>query len=396
MKRFFPALVLALVIVATAPFIGLLRHALFDAFPIAAVAVLATTLALLAAGVFIYSVSRIRSYRRWRYGALVFAGTLLWLGGHGFASYDAEVTLVEKIHIVLYGLLAVLLYRALAPRRRSCGPELIIVPLLGVTLVGVFDEWTQFLVAIRLGDAKDIGLDLYSGVCGVLIALSLELPRELRWRTPHWGRILQLTAVVTLFFGLFYSEAHLGYLIEDPRIGAFRSWHSPEELLEAAADRAERWAENPPTEFRPWHLEDHYLTEAGWHAGHRDRNQEMGYAYWVWQANLILELYYRPYLDLEDFRGRPSRRYPAATLERLAESAPVFDPALYVSPVLRQRIRTWPPKEPFRALVVAVASALALLSWKLGRKKPPVTEDRAPSPVDGILDSPPRETTRKD
>ena len=70
MKRFLPALLLTVVIVLAAPFVGLIRDHLFDRFQAAAVRNLTLALVALAGGVFLYAVVRIRRRRFWRYAGL--------------------------------------------------------------------------------------------------------------------------------------------------------------------------------------------------------------------------------------------------------------------------------------------------------------------------------------
>lgn len=374
MRRFLPSLWLVLVILVTAPFIGMLRKVAFDAFPVGAVATLAVILGLIVLGVFVYGFVQIRERRPLRYGLFALAGLLLWFQAHGFSASDATVGLVEAAHIVLYGMLSILLYRALLPKDAdgtagTADPSTLLLPLLGVTFAGTLDEWVQLFAAMRLGDASDIVLNAYSGLCGLLIALGLEPPRGWRWRIERPLHVTDALAATVLIVGLFYNHAHLGYLIEDPRLGRFRSWHSPEALQQAKEERLERWAESPPKRFRPWQVEDRYLTEAGWHKSHRDRNRELGYLYWAWQSNLILEIYYHPYLDLEGFLGQPKRRYSAKLLEEIAAGSPIIDPDHFTSPVLRHRIKIWPPKPQFLMTLGVTALLIAGVPRLMRRRR---------------------------
>jgi hypothetical protein len=370
-KRFLPSLLLSLGIVVLAPYVGVLRQSLFEAFPMGALFALGG--ALLATGGLAlgFAFWRIRTRRLPRFLGLLATVLLVWGQNFGFGTADIEVNIIEKLHIVEYGLLAWWLYRALlhGPAERSASGgdagrhgdvSLLLLPLFGVCLAGTLDETVQWLVATRTGDVRDIGLDVYSGACGVLFALCLEPPERFRWRVGRRPWVLGWGALALLGLGLFFSQAHLGYLIEDPEIGHFRSWHSRDELLRLQGQRAVSWRHRPPgRNASPWRLEDRYLTEAGWHSGHRQRNFELGYYYWALQANRILETYYAPYLDLEGF-GRPDRRrYTPQVLQRVTRQSVVLDPRFYHSPVLQTRLCVWPSKPLF--LGVLGAAVLSLL-----------------------------------
>jgi len=367
-KRFLPAILLTAVVVLSAPFVGVIRDRLFDLFPRLALHVLAVALGGAALAAFVYAVARIRRHRWWRYGGLVAVGVLLFVQYAGFSAAEIEVALVEKLHILEYGLLAWLLYRPLLATRPGDPPNdlsLFVVPLLGVTVGGILDEWMQWQAATRMGTIEDVWLDVFAGVVGLLFSLCLEPPERFAWRLGNLRRTADFAAAALLLLGLFFYDAHLGYLIEDPEIGRFRSWHTREELIRASEERAARWALDPLYDLSPWQREDPFLTEAGWHKGHRDRTLELGHLYWAAQANRILEKYYAPYLDLEEFANE-GRRWLTPEVKREIEAAPPppdLDGAGYLSPVLHDRVYTRPSKPTFLALL-AVAVVVA---WGLPR-----------------------------
>lgn len=376
-KRFLPSLLLILGIALLAPYVGVLRQSLFAAFPMGALLFLGGALLTTGALALGFAFWRIRSRRLPRFLGLLATILLVWGQNFGFGTADIEVNIIEKLHIVEYGLLALLLYRALlrgpsaseGAAAATCGDlSLLILPLLGVCLAGTLDETVQMLVATRTGDVHDIGLDVYSGACGVLFALCLEPPARFRWRLGRRPWVWGWGALAILGVGLFVSRAHLGYMIDDPDIGQFRSWHQKDELLRLQGQRAVQWRIQPPgRNASPWRLEDRYLTEAGWHSGHRQRNFELGYYYWALQANRILETYYAPYLDLQGF-GRPDkRRYTPQIAQRVESQAVILDPRFYRSPVLAQRIYVWPGKPLFHTLLVSVVLSLLAMAWLTAR-----------------------------
>ena len=375
MTRFLPALLLAVLIVVAAPFLGLIRDAFFDRFEASAVRSLALALGALAAAVFLYAVARIRDHRLLRYAGLVVAATLVWLQGAllGADLFDsgitAQVNVVEKIHLIEYGLLVYLLYRAVKP---AGDLTILILPLLWLTLAGVLDEGVQWLVETRVGEIRDVFINIYAGVCGLVFSLSLDPPRRLEWRLDRrrWRRVSAALGLALLPLGLFFNAAHLGYEHEDPEIGRFRTWHTLDELSQAAAERSERWKVDPPTGLSPWRREDFYLTEAAWHATHRNERLETGDLYLAAQANRILEKYYDPFLDLESFRGSGKHRYPPEVRRDLEARAPRRAPKEFTSLVLIERVYPWPSKRLFFAALIPAVLLIWLLPWLWPRRNP--------------------------
>lgn len=366
MHRYLPALALTFAIVLAAPFVGRVRDFLFDSYGDQTVKVLAASLTGLAAVLFLGAIVRIRENRLLRYAGLAAVALLLYLQAVGFETELAQVNVAEKIHIVEYGLLALLLYRARRGRLESGAAEdfsLLVLPLLWVTLAGTCDEAMQWLVETRTGEIRDVALNVLSGLVGLLFALSLFPPERFSWRLPIDSALGDSAALTALVLATFFFFAHLGYLVEDPEIGRFRSMYSREELLQASKDRTQRWATDPPGDISPLTVEDQFLSEAGWHNHHRNSSFEHGFYGLARHANLILEKYYQPYLDLESFRNTGSRRFAPHAVQVLETEAPVLDVEGYVSPVLEGRIYTRPSKPAFLAIVIPSV----LLLWWLPR-----------------------------
>ncbi len=366
MKRFLPPLLLVALVVGTSPAVGRIRDWLFELFPDSAVRLLAVALAGLAAGLFLYAAVRIRERRLLRYGGLAAVVALLWIQTAGFSTGLASVDVVEKVHILEYGLLAFLLYRALLP---AGDLSVLILTLLGVTFAGTLEEWVQWFVPARLGEIRDVFLNVFAGGCGLVFGLCLDPPRAFSWRltAPRWRILARTAALAGVALGLFFACAHLGHEIEDAEIGRFRSWFTAEELREIRERRSREWATAPPTGVEIWGREDYFLTEAAWHANHRNEAYGRGDLYMAWQANRILEKYYDPFLDIDSFRGSGKHRYPPAMRRDLEAGAPRRDPQGYLSPVLRERIHPWPPKPLFIGVLLSVGG----LFWILPRPTRP-------------------------
>jgi len=348
-KRFLPAVALLLAILATAPAIRPLQRFVFE--HLGGADLLKAAFGAIALGLLVFSIWRIRERRLLRYSGLVLSGIGVLAMAAGFRQGQLEVDLVERIHIVEYGLMAFLLYWALRPRG---GVELLLLPLLGATIAGTIDEWWQWYVPQRTGEIRDVAMNAAAGLCGLVFCLSVWPPESSVWKlSPGAGRrLLRTTAVGVLVLGLFAYCAHLGHWVENPEIGRFRSWFTEDELREIAQRRAEEWPGNPPVELEVYAHEDYYLTEAGWHFHHRNASLKYETNYLAWQANRILEEYYAPFLDTL------GHRWPEELRREVEKKVPPFDPAGYVSPVLEHRIVTSVSQPVFLTVLAAVFLAL--------------------------------------
>lgn len=354
MLRFLPPFLLTLTIAITAPLMGRIRDLLFDALGSSAVRGLAISLAATLAALLIFGVSRIRHRRLPRYALLVLVVILLWLQTQGFSLGIPQSDVAEKIHIVEYGLLAFLLYRGFRP---TGDPRLALLPLLWILVAGTLDEGVQWYVPGRLGEIRDVWINFFAGLSGLLFALALAPPARFAWRLSLAARktVARTAALALLAVGLFFYVAHLGHEIEDPEIGRFRSWFTVDELHQISVQRARSWTAEPPTELAVWAHEDYFLTEAAWHTNHRNASYEHGLWFLAWQANRILEKYYDPFLDLRSFQDGSQHRYPPKVRQELeAKARDQGDPTTYLSPVLVKRIYPWPSKKLFLAVLLAM------------------------------------------
>ncbi len=368
-----PPLALSILLVAAAPFVSELRKALAERLGRDFLYVLTATLVV--ATVVILSVALRRALRRdgWRYrlgsrlSALALAVALVALEVTYWTTGDRSADAVERVHLLEYALLAVLYQRALGARFAGLGRW--VLSLEAVAFVGLADETVQWLTPVRVGDGRDLLLNVYAGLIGVVLAWALA-PADAR-PTPGWRwgpgtgrrsgpRLAALAgAVLVVAAGTFFDAVHLGHEIDDPVLGTFRSSFSPAGLARAGRERTARWAVRSPEPLRPLAVEDDFLTEAGWHAQVRNAAVDRGDLVQAWRENRILERWYRPFLEL------PRRRWPAAqrawTESRLeAEHPRALGPSPgYRSPALAGRIVVAPPR-PLLWLGIAAAAAWLL------------------------------------
>jgi len=248
-------------------------------------------------------------------------------------SYEAAV---ERLHFVSYGSLAALL---VVPLRRL-RLLLTVAGLAVVMVVALLDEGLQWWVPVRTGEFFDVGLNLYAGVCGLLIGLGLFAigvfsgdGLRIGWKpecsavTPPWpetsaaGRMLApLLIVVTLLMAGFVQVVHLGVLVDDPDVGRFRSFFSQQQLKARNQAAIERWTVEPPGPLTPFEKEDWYRTEAGWHVLARNRANAAENWRVAWGENSLLEKYYGGFLATRGRGGGLHRLEPqhVAELERLS------------------------------------------------------------------------------
>ncbi|MEM6453859.1 MAG: VanZ family protein [Acidobacteriota bacterium] len=363
-----PALAWALSIWATAPAIGKLRDLVFEHFAGGAVRLLAGGFIVALGLAFVFAVMRIRAQRALRYGGLALAALLVWLQLRGVRTASAQVNVVEQIHVLQYGLLAVLLYRAWRPRG---GVESLLHPLLWTIAAGALDELVQWWSPRRVADGRDILLNAAAGGSGLVFALSLLGPP--RFDRPAiagtWTRIGYSAAIAVLAVGLTAGLSHLGYAVEDPAIGTFASHATRDELLHMQADRRRAWAIDPPDGRAIWSKQDYFLSEAARHANHRNASERAGNDALAWQANRILETYYDPFLDVDGYRGAGVHRWSDAHRAAVEMRADKVDPATYVSPVLRKQLWTDASHVDYWAGVLLIALTLAVMpGWEARRR----------------------------
>lgn len=359
--RWVPALVLSVGAVVGAPWLGELREAVQGHLGSA----YADTLAYILAGVglvaFAGAAASIRRDRIVRYGLLVIAlglvvaQVLLWQRG------SREVQLVERIHLVEYGLIAFLWVHALRGRFRD--GALPVLALSVTVAVGLADEWVQWATPVRVGDVQDVLLNAWAGAIGVLFGMALIPPLRfgLRPAAPTLRSVRIVGVVVLVGAGALFDTANQGAAIRDPSAGSFVSVYEPGELLDAAEERTRRWAHEPPGPLRPLALEDRFLSEAGAHLAARNRALNAGQHVRALLENRILERWYAPYLDLPRGDRGATARWSAAQRADIEEKAgPTVDrrARTYRSGAFRKRLVTVP-----QSLLWTVVLAAAAIWW---------------------------------
>ncbi|MFQ6103720.1 MAG: VanZ family protein [Candidatus Glassbacteria bacterium] len=188
---------------------------------------------------------------------------------------------IESIHFVEYGIVSLLMYRAL---RESFNETYIFLASFLLTYsLGIVDEFIQFLLPNRVGAFRDV---LFNAVSGGLVQMLLWrgiMPEGLLKGLP--ARSFKLVGILAsmncLATGFFISRvSDFGYLIKDPEVGTFFSRLSGEEIMETDSLRWKEYAEAldsslevPYSKFLA-QTKDPFLYEMRVHIFRRDRHFE--------------------------------------------------------------------------------------------------------------------------
>jgi VanZ family protein len=339
--RFLIAIAVSLLLVLSAPFVGQIRGEIRRAFPGHFVAIVGSLIAVAVLIAIAAAIRRIRDHKAQRYGTIALAVLLAAIYATLNAGDNPESNVVELFHFVQYGLIALLFYRAWQPQGDL---SVVLLTLLSGLMVGSVEEWFQWFIPNRVGEMKDVFLNLAAIGTGLLFAAAIDPPAQ--WRTAI-GRssrrtVRLMTTATVVVFATFLQIVHLGYRVTDPEIGTFESRWSGERLLAVQTERRAQWAAlPPPVKLVRLSREDQYLTEGIQHV--RERNK-----LWAanirgaWLENRILEKYYEPVLDTPTHEGG-GHRWPSEQRADAEFRAATTAGEPYVSHAYPYRILTWPP-----------------------------------------------------
>jgi hypothetical protein len=345
--RFVLACAVAAAVILWAPFVSDIRRWIRTAFPGHFVLIVGAGIGVLIGGALLITLLRIRERRPLRYGALAAAV----LVGTTYALWNAQgvpdVDVVERFHFVEFGLITLLFYRAWRPLD---DPSTFVLPVLAGLLVGTLEEWFQWFIPIRVGEMRDIFLNMAAIGSGLLFSVAVDPPQAFsrRLRPGSIRRLAGFASVVLLTFAAFVHAVHLGYEIRDERAGTFRSRFTAPQLAALSAARTREWAAQPPPLTVPrLSREDQYLTEGIEHVMERNELWEAGDLEGAWFENLILERYYAPVLVTPSYRTKTGSRWPEeqrASAERASTPPPdrSMQRRAYVSDSNPAPILTWP------------------------------------------------------
>lgn len=305
------AIAVAVAVVLSAPFVGQLRTWIRTTFPGHFVLIVGAIGATVLGAALVAAALRIRERRALRYGtiatALVIAAVYsLWNAG----AYP-ESNAVERFHFLEYGLITFLFYRAWRPLGDLA---IVLLPVLAGLIVGTAEEWFQWFIPGRVGELRDVFLNLVAIGCGLLFSVAVQPPAQFQ---PTVGRdsvprICRMAAATVFVLGVFIHVLHLGYAITDDETGTFRSRYSADRLPALQQQKAVQWqTDPPPLVVQRFSREDQYLSEGIEHVMHRNELWAAGDISGAWYENRILEKYFVPVLDTPTYAGKSGHRWPA-------------------------------------------------------------------------------------
>jgi VanZ family protein len=341
-------------VVLAAPFMGQLNAWLRRTAPDQYLVIVISAVSVLMVLGIIAAVRHIREQRALRYGAIAAALGCAAAYSLATATGSRDVDWVERVHLVEYGTIAFLFYRAW---RGAGDVSSFILPVLAGLFVGLAEEWLQWFIPVRVGELHDVLLNLVAVSCGLVFSVAADPPDSFSWRLSPVSRrrLAVMGSLVILGFAFFIDQVHRGHVIERADIGVFRSHYTVDQLTALARDRSARWQAEPPLTFRRLSREDQYMDEGLWHVRRRNLVDEPE----AWAENRILEEFYAPVLDTPSYTSKTGHRW-APEQRANAEAAATANPAPFVSAAQPYPIYAIPRWLLWSAAGIIVA---ALVSW---------------------------------
>lgn len=341
-SRFVLAIVVAVALVLSAPFIGYVRSWIRTQFPGQFAPIVGGLVAMMGIAAIGAALVRIRAHRAIRYAAIAAAlGCAVWYSLTQTTG-NPEADVVTRFHFIEYGLITFLLYRAWRPLE---DPAILLLPAFAALLVGAADEWLQWFIPNRVGEIADVFLNGVAIACGLAFSLGADPPAAFspRLRPGSLARIGRFGAAFVIALAAFFHTVHLGYDITDEDIGMFKSRYAKPALEVMGGAKAEEWRVRPlPLVLQRVSREDQYMTEGVTHVQERNRQWAAGNVDAAWQENRFLEKYYGPVLDTPSYVSKTGHRWPDG--QRVdAEARRSGAVAPYISAANPYPIYPWPP-----------------------------------------------------
>lgn len=357
--RLVEAIAASAAVVFASPYVGQIRGAIQAALPGQYRLIIGGTIGVGVGAALVHALVRIRERRLLRYGliaAAIAGGTIYAVLS---ASGNALVDVVERFHFVEYGFITLLFYRFWHDRANVTA---LVFPLLAGTMVGTLDESVQWLVPARVGELRDVLLDVAAVGCGLVFSVGVQPPLSVTARLDRRTRreMALFVASCILMLAAFFHVVHLGYEVDGADAGRFLSRFSAAQLEQAAKDRAVRWHDHAPAALHRLSIEDHYLAEGVWHVQRRNE----GTGLHTWKENLILERFFEPVLQFPTYSTPKGARWPPDQRANVEARELVHD-GPYVSDANPYPIYTWSPVV-FWLVVTGLIAAVVFVIVRAG------------------------------
>jgi VanZ family protein len=344
-------------VVLSAPFMGQIRAILRSAFPGRFAVVVAGSVGAAIVVAVAFALGRVKDRRAARYAAILGAVATGAMYSFATASGVPDVDAVERVHFVEYGLISLLFYRAW---RAAADLSIVALPIASGLVVGTLEEWLQWFIPNRVGEARDVLLNLVAIGCGLAFSIGLEAPARFSWRLRRGSAtaIGLWSGAAALVFALFLNAVHLGYEIRDPDTPRFKSRYTSEGLAAEARARTERWRTVPPATLVRLSREDQYMDEGLWHIRRRNESWQANDFAAAWGENRILEKFFAPVLDTPSYAAQGVSRWPPAQREDAEKRRPAENTE-YVSHAEPYPLFPWPRGAFWLAAIACVLAPVA-------------------------------------
>jgi hypothetical protein len=315
-RRWIVAIALSTGLVAAAPYVGDLQRWLRTTLGSAYVPIVNGVVGVTALAGLLWAASTIRDRMAWRLTRLVTAAILAAMFAWWTGLASAESNAVERFHFLEYGVITLLFFRASAS---------VLTAVLAALAVGAADEWMQHLSPVRIGEGRDIFLNLGAIVCGALV--SVAVITDSGGLNPAAARRQRLIVALlaAALIATFVWTVHRGFVVADDEM-VFESRFDAAALLARSSDPAAGEARGR------FGIENQYVTEAIWHVQARNERWSSGDVPAAWGENRILEKYFasalaRGHAWPEEQRADAARRLgtgPAAPYRSAAARLWIF------------------------------------------------------------------------
>lgn len=249
---------------------------------------------------------------------------------------------IEKIHLIEYGVLGFLVFKALKNDLKDL--SIYIWSGLIIFYVGIIDETVQWITPNRVGTIEDVWLNVKSGILVLMLIELVIRPREIE-RKIYSGNIKKIYIFVSLALvtsGVFMNFIHdFGCRFMINNSTEIYSHFPKEELISINSflkkdlyllNKTAQRLESPDKPNKNISLEETnamvFFREAGKHKWERDYAFSKSRFLKSLKEQIILKDYYSSVLCFDSFKWRKKRELLVETLAKKEK-----EDSIYISPV---------------------------------------------------------------